>query len=256
MEQPRGFAVWEIIYPFFLFEAIVLIIQEALVKILRLSWAVGLTGQAISTCVAIIVLWYRFIFKEKLTLTQKKSIFIRWKAAVMAIAATVISGVGWNLLILSIHPLRSQEQFRTANQYFYGSTLGMELVTLGIITPIAEELLFRGIIYQRLRKISGVFASVMISAVFFGVYHLNITQIIYACAIGILLALLMEAYGDVRIPMLGHMAINIVVVLNGELGILDRTILATPLQKNACMAICLVLTVVFTGVLGKKCKEK
>lgn len=82
------------------------------------------------------------------------------------------------------------------------------LLCVGIIAPIAEEIVFRGLIYQRLKDYTGVRWAVLLSALFFGIYHGNMVQAIYASALGILFAWLMEYFQNLWVPILLHMGGN------------------------------------------------
>lgn len=82
------------------------------------------------------------------------------------------------------------------------------LLCVGIVAPVAEEVVFRGLIYQRLKDYAGVRWAIVLSAVFFGVYHGNMIQAIYASALGILFAWLMEYFQNLWVPILLHMGGN------------------------------------------------
>ena len=61
-------------------------------------------------------------------------------------------------------------------------------LTLGVFAPIVEELIFRGVIFNGLKKQSTKFA-VLISSLMFMLIHLSINQSIYQFLMGIVLAL-------------------------------------------------------------------
>lgn len=54
------------------------------------------------------------------------------------------------------------------------------LLFMLIVQPVAEELLFRGMLYPSLRAAQGVWAAIITSAAFYGVFH----QLLYAANIG------------------------------------------------------------------------
>jgi uncharacterized protein len=58
------------------------------------------------------------------------------------------------------------------------------------VVPIFEETLFRGIVFNELKKIIPVSVSVIIQGLLFGIFHLNLLQGIYAFFLGCVLALL------------------------------------------------------------------
>lgn len=80
----------------------------------------------------------------------------------------------------------------------YTAEAGMDIATetsttvsmflyAGIVGPIVEELLCRGIILRRMEKHGKVFA-IMVSAILFGIMHGNLPQALYATLVGIVLA--------------------------------------------------------------------
>lgn len=63
---------------------------------------------------------------------------------------------------------------------------------MGIAAPLSEELLFRGILFERLRMALPFFWAALGSAAFFGLVHGNWAQGIYATLMGLILAWLYE----------------------------------------------------------------
>lgn len=83
------------------------------------------------------------------------------------------------------------------------------LIVVGIIAPIVEELIFRGLVQKRIRDYLGAGWAVLLSALCFGIYHGNMIQFIYAAFLGILFALLHEKTGSLWIPITAHIAANL-----------------------------------------------
>ena len=83
---------------------------------------------------------------------------------------------------------------------------------------------------------------------------MNIVQTVYAFVLGLLLALLMENYQDVRVPLLGHIAANIIAILRGETEWLSWLTLGEPLFVPVTV-ILLAVTVVIAGYYIKSCKN-
>ena len=77
-----------------------------------------------------------------------------------------------------------------------------------VCAPVFEELAFRGVIFQGMRKSGRVAASIILSSLAFGLFHGNLTQFIYASLIGVFAALLMEAGGSIWLTMLYHLIFN------------------------------------------------
>ena len=92
----------------------------------------------------------------------------------------------------------------------------VELIGLGIIVPIAEELMFRGLIYRRIRCMIGPRQAIVVSGLVFGMYHGNLVQGLYGFLVGCIMAWLYEKYGSLKAPILFHVCANLVSVIATE----------------------------------------
>lgn len=120
-----------------------------------------------------------------------------------------------NILLLS--DLASYSiAYQEASEALYTPSLAVQIVCLGIITPIMEEYIFRGLVFKRLRCRYSARRAIVTSALFFGMYHGNLVQTIYGTLSGILLGYLYEKYGSLKAPVLAHMMMNIVACLLTE----------------------------------------
>lgn len=81
--------------------------------------------------------------------------------------------------------------------YFYACLLG----------PVLEELLYRGVLLQSMRKYNERFA-IFLSAVIFGLMHQNYQQFILGFLIGIPLAVVTIKYGSLLPAILTHVVMN------------------------------------------------
>ncbi|MCR4738871.1 MAG: CPBP family intramembrane metalloprotease [Lachnospiraceae bacterium] len=81
-------------------------------------------------------------------------------------------------------------------------------MAVAVIGPLCEELTFRGVIFSGLKRSGRIFASIILSAVFFGLMHMNLNQLFYAFYLGICFALLTEATGSILPSFLCHFLIN------------------------------------------------
>ena len=70
-----------------------------------------------------------------------------------------------------------------------------ELLGSCLVIPLAEELLYRGVVERRLSLLCGSAPAIVLSAVIFGVMHWNVVQFLYAGILGLLLAWLLERTG-------------------------------------------------------------
>lgn len=87
------------------------------------------------------------------------------------------------------------------------------LVLYGVVAPLVEEVVFRGIIYNRLKRYFSWKGAILLSAVFFGGYHGNMVQGLYGFLLGCLIAWAYERTGNFRMPVFFHACANVGVFL-------------------------------------------
>ena len=80
----------------------------------------------------------------------------------------------------------------------------VNLLILGIVPAICEELIFRGIIFQGLKERFSKVVSVLLSALMFALMHQNIVQFIYPFILGCVLAVVMDRTNNLLYPMIIH----------------------------------------------------
>lgn len=90
----------------------------------------------------------------------------------------------------------------------YGEALWMNLLFVGILAPIMEEIFFRRAVCNRL-LVLGEGYTIVLSAVFFGLAHGNFFQFFYAFFLGALFALIYVKTGRIRYSIGYHMAVNL-----------------------------------------------
>ena len=88
------------------------------------------------------------------------------------------------------------------------------LVKVAVIAPIVEELIFRGIILQGLRRNYSAFTSVFMSALLFSLFHLNPWQMPTTFILGLLLGWIMVMNNNILLSILGHSVNNLMVLLS------------------------------------------
>ncbi|NLD46956.1 MAG: CPBP family intramembrane metalloprotease [Clostridiaceae bacterium] len=81
------------------------------------------------------------------------------------------------------------------------------LVSVCIMTPVLEEILFRGIVQQEFTN-NELFFAVLFQALLFGLYHLNPIQIIYTFILGIILGLTFYTFKSLIAPIIMHISFN------------------------------------------------
>ena len=77
-----------------------------------------------------------------------------------------------------------------------------------ILSPLLEEMLFRWIIYGRLKRIFGEAAALIFSAILFGLHHGNLWQGLYAVIMGLIMGILYKWFDTLFAPLIFHAGAN------------------------------------------------
>lgn len=77
-----------------------------------------------------------------------------------------------------------------------------------IAAPVVEELIFRGLIFNRLNRYLGKGWALVLSSLIFGITHMNIVQGTYAFVVGFLLGYLYLKYKTIWAPIIAHFGFN------------------------------------------------
>lgn len=158
------------------------------------------------------IVWLIFVCRKK-KITKELSLR---KISVGTAVSVIVMGFGFNLLtgvLFSVLPeswIASYEE--AANATFVGEFWIVALTT-GIMAPLVEEFVFRGLIYTRLRKGMPMVAAAVITAVWFGVMHGHPLWIAYAAVLGLVMVWIFERTGSLFASMLFHFGYNSVAVI-------------------------------------------
>ena len=87
------------------------------------------------------------------------------------------------------------------------------LLGVGIVVPIVEEIMFRGMVTSDLRRIMPWKAAVLTQGALFGLYHFIPVQICYTIPLGIYLGYITYKTGSVWPAIAGHAAMNATAIL-------------------------------------------
>ncbi len=96
---------------------------------------------------------------------------------------------------------------QTASAEIYTFGLGISLVLIALFPALGEELLMRGIVYRSYKEASPV-AAMVLSALLFGLLHMNFNQMPYAMFLGIVMVLINEAADSMVMSMVMHFLFN------------------------------------------------
>jgi len=177
--------------------------------------------------VAGFVIW-RFFAKEEIGSAERevklKHARLQSPSAYACMVLGVLgAAVGINLLYELTGITNVSESFKQAAAEQYSAAFVVGLLVNGLLAPFAEELIFRGTMYNRLKKNQKYPMAIVVSSLCFGIYHSNIVQGSYAFFLGCMIAWLYESFGHFYVPVAAHILCNTAVyilTMTGAFGVL------------------------------------
>lgn len=187
---------------------------------------------------------YKFAFKERITENYGFA-----KAGVKNIFIGILIGVFSALLCILIlynrvlNELIHKKQLSSLFDMFgsYGSimiirnTLLVNIIatiTIGVIIPFFEEILFRGLVLNKLRTEMPIWAAIIAQALLFGILNREVLFGVYAFILGLLFGILYIITKSIWVPVLTHTILSIIIMPINELDKL-RTLFAPSKYKTS-----------------------
>ena len=243
VKAPDGVAlrIWRIAYPILIYEGIaygIIILASLLLGVLigltgnyemstwTSAWSMAAQGIGMAITLPLLILFFKRdqvrrclyplpqgIYQKRLTKGSPKA-----KPVLMTVLLIYFLGNGVGFLIMLTQLASVDTTYQQSSEVIVSLPVFWQVVIVGILGPVVEEFIFRGLVQRRLRDYNlGKWPAVLITAALFGIYHLNFVQGIFAFVIGLVLGLLYEKYGVLWIPILAHMVNNIWSTLSNSL---------------------------------------
>lgn len=169
-----------------------------------------LMGIATFACNVLMALSCLFLFRRNL---YAKSNHVPsstpWKRSLIAIGGCILGAIALDLLseLLALPNILEEQMIEMCRNPW-----GMLAIAIG--APLGEEIMFRwGIMGHMLRRNSSVPTAILVSAVLFGLMHMNPAQVFFATAMGIMLGILYWRSGNIIWPIILHVLNNSVACL-------------------------------------------
>jgi hypothetical protein len=121
-----------------------------------------------------------------------------------SLGLSLFSGSLVNILI-NIFP--SYNEASAAIESNMSSILGV--ISVVLIIPILEEVLFRGLIYNELKTHLNIVIAIIFQSLLFAIAHGNMLQGIYAFIMGAVVAIIYDKTGSIFAPILFHVMYNL-----------------------------------------------
>ena len=204
-------------------------------------------------CIPVFALLCRADRKREQNVRKAETSKMAWILLVILAVALCVS---LNLLIGISGLEKYSKSYQEVANTLYSGGIVLELLTVGILGPICEELVFRGLMFRRLCGYMKPIIAVLVSALMFGIYHGNIVQGVYAFFLGMIMALCCQRFNTLWAPIVIHVAANITSVCITEIPIIGKMFEQTSVVIVATITTTILWIVITAILLKKSFKEK
>ena len=168
----------------------------------------GLTAVATFVTLILGAVWYRkyrpvqnYSFRQVVNPTLLVALFS------MGISLQLLVSMCLNA-VFPVLPQKMTEEYSALIETLIGGNLWLSLLVTVILAPLAEELLFRGVIFEKAKSIMPFMMANIVQAVLFGIYHMNLIQGVYAFVLGMVLGFVAEYFHSIWASILLHAFVN------------------------------------------------
>lgn len=267
--------IWKLIYPLLVYFAINFVLVTAIsgvwmwrlttenpnldnVKLVQLYQQQIMSYQmAIVLGVDLIIAVVLWIFysrdSKRLVPVYKKTNAIHW---ILVILLGIFGGLAGNFIVILSGLIQLfPDVYEEMAEIQYSGPVWIQFLSMGLAAPIMEEILFRGLIFRRLRTYSKFPVALIISSLIFGLCHGNILQFFYAFLLGLLMGLLYERFRTLWAPIAFHAAANLFSVAVTNYAIINIIISINPLV-SVVLSFGMVVVIVYLFNTTLKPKEE
>ena len=181
-------------------------VMMELVSVEILNYAMLMTF--VAGIFALAIYWIAFLIRKKNFI---KEVSIR-PIPIRAVFPIMLMAVCFNIVtsvVISLIPWpQSWMDSYTANSSAIDGSV-MAWLTAVFMAPVLEEIVFRGLIYTRLKKGFGTIAAAILTSLVFGIAHGTIIWAIYTFIFSMFLIWIFEKFQSLTACILLHMAYNL-----------------------------------------------
>lgn len=195
------------LFAFVIFSSIVATI-EILLKI-QLNI---LISQTIANIMFLIIMIPVFILlRKKYKLVYEK---LEYRSLIYMIPLAISLSLSLNIILgFILTNIESNEVSNSLLEISENISIYISVFIVGLITPITEEILFRGFMYDGIKLVSNKYVAIILTAMIFAITHGNIEQGIYALVVGLFFGYILEKYKNILYTIVIHCAMNGVVAI-------------------------------------------
>lgn len=221
-EQGTAEKIWRIIFPLLLYGLLSMLYPELLQIVTggRLSEpASAMWLLTVGNLLMLPVFW--FLYRRERNACKKK-IFFSFRDFFLVVLGSVCLSRGINYFLALTFLPHLFPGYKEVSEEIYQCSFLSQIVATMISAPLLEEVLMRGLIYERLKKSVGKYSTAMvISALIFGLFHRNVVQGLYAFVMGLFFVQVYEACDSLTLAVIAHIVANGASVLAGQFSWMD-----------------------------------
>lgn len=151
------------------------------------------------------------------------------------------------------------QSYAGTEEAIYGSNILVQILGAVLAGPIVEELIFRGLVYDRVKRMSSVIPAAIISSLAFGIFHGNWVQAPYAFIIGMVCVFVYEKYKNMAAPILLHISANFLSVVISyaarNVSTVEETAQVSDIEQVIVCAVCTWVTGALAVAVGMVIKN-
>ena len=234
--------IWRAIYPILIFFGLAFFVMSVATIIYTVNLTIGLTlsgeetpdltlmmEQVIENLMAnamlfqiiangIALLIFALMWRK---IRTKLPIYENSRIKILTAVLAVCGFVGFNYLLVSVFSMTDITRFfptyEDHAELLLSGGIVVRIIGLGLISPIVEELLCRGILFNRLSAWMPAWVAALVSTALFAVMHMALFQILYAFVVGLALCAIYMRFRNLWIPIIAHISFNLASVVLMEI---------------------------------------
>ena len=217
------YTVWDCIYPvvtYLLITSLAFLVPVVPGEVDTLLPMIDFSNAMILNSLAAIILIFTWVGVICISKTSEKKEPIKMAALVSTelkdyifIAWLAISLGTCLSIAVSIFGISAEDEaFKQVSELIESQPFWLKIASVGIIIPIQEELMYRGLIYKNIEQRYDHIKAAVISSTVFAVMHMNLSQGIYAFLMGFVLAFIYQKTKNIYACITFHCSANIFAV--------------------------------------------
>ena len=188
-------------------------VNELMEEIMMRSMEISVPVTLISGLAALPFLWRMMKKDRRLRKFTGNMATLKKGRLIYCAAAGILACVAGSILVTITQIGQVFEGYGDVSETIFSQSFVLQLIAAGIIAPFVEELVFRGLIYNRLKDYTTIHVAMLASSVIFGLYHGNLIQGVYGFVMGLLMCFVYEKYHTMAAPLICHGAANLISIV-------------------------------------------